>query len=138
MIIVAPFAESPQAHGLGVKDYYIRIVTLLTTQSEFGQFLPILNFCQDCVYADMSISFQSHFFDRNDVSFHNIAEYFKHESHGEREHAEMMMKYHNKRGGTTSFSDILVRIVPCVRFPLVMWKVDIREVAVWCGTEKLS
>lgn len=54
------------------------------------------------------LEFQANFFDRNDVAFHHIAEYFKNESKEERKHAEMMMEYHNKRGGTTAFSEIRV------------------------------
>ncbi|XP_039273800.1 ferritin heavy chain B-like [Styela clava] len=58
------------------------------------------------LYASYTYLSLSHFFDRNDVALHKISEYFKEQSHEEREHAEKMMKYHNKRGGNTVFSDI--------------------------------
>lgn len=50
--------------------------------------------------------FQSHFFDRNDVALDKISNYFKKASHEERGHAEQMMRYHNKRGGISVFSQI--------------------------------
>lgn len=39
------------------------------------------------------------YFDRDNVALPGLAEYFKHQSEEEREHAEKCMEYQNKRGG---------------------------------------
>ncbi|XP_075045976.1 ferritin heavy chain B-like [Mixophyes fleayi] len=54
-------------------------------------------------YTYMSMSF---YFDRDDVALHHVAEFFKEQSHEEREHAEKFMKYQNKRGGRVVLQDI--------------------------------
>lgn len=54
-------------------------------------------------------SFQSYYFDRDDVALKNFAKYFLHQSHEEREHAEKLMKLQNQRGGRIFLQDIKVR-----------------------------
>uniref|UniRef100_A0A2K6AA36 Ferritin n=2 Tax=Mandrillus leucophaeus TaxID=9568 RepID=A0A2K6AA36_MANLE len=51
-------------------------------------------------------SFQSYYFDRDDVALKNFAKYFLHQSHEEREHAEKLMKLQNQRGGRIFLQDI--------------------------------
>jgi len=46
------------------------------------------------------------YFTRHDVALPNIAKYFKEQSHEEREHAEKLIDYQNKRGGSVRYSDI--------------------------------
>nr|AAW26332.1 SJCHGC06812 protein [Schistosoma japonicum] len=46
------------------------------------------------------------YFDRDDVSFPKAAEFFRKASHEEREHAEKLARYQNKRGGCVRYSDI--------------------------------
>lgn len=46
------------------------------------------------------------YFDRDDVALPGFSEYFKHNSEEEREHAEKLMKYLNKRGGRVVLQDI--------------------------------
>ncbi|KAG8433987.1 hypothetical protein GDO86_012372 [Hymenochirus boettgeri] len=46
------------------------------------------------------------YFDRDDVALHHVAEFFKEQSHEEREHAEKFMKYQNKRGGRVVLQDV--------------------------------
>merc|ERR1711904_730910 len=55
------------------------------------------------INIEYSISYLYHsmyaFFDRDNVGLPGFAEYFKHESEEEREHAEKLIEYQNKRGG---------------------------------------
>ncbi|XP_041030229.1 ferritin heavy chain-like [Carcharodon carcharias] len=48
----------------------------------------------------------SSYFDRDDVALRHFAEFFKVESHEEREHAEKLMKFQNKRGGRIILEDV--------------------------------
>ncbi|KAJ1131707.1 hypothetical protein NDU88_010041 [Pleurodeles waltl] len=48
----------------------------------------------------------SYYFDRDDVALSHVAKYFKEQSHEEREHAEKLMKYQNKRGGRVVLQDV--------------------------------
>ena len=50
--------------------------------------------------------FQATYFDRDDVALHGFAKRFKKNSHEERDHAEKLIKYQNKRGGTVVFKEI--------------------------------
>ncbi|KAL3308007.1 fts3-like protein [Cichlidogyrus casuarinus] len=45
-------------------------------------------------------------YDRDDVAFPNAAKMFRAASHEEREHAEKLIDYQNKRGGRVLFQDI--------------------------------
>ncbi|XP_069056952.1 ferritin heavy chain B-like isoform X1 [Pleurodeles waltl] len=49
---------------------------------------------------------KSYYFDRDDVALSHVAKYFKEQSHEEREHAEKLMKYQNKRGGRVVLQDV--------------------------------
>lgn len=53
------------------------------------------------VYQSMWI-----YFDRDDVALPGFAKFFKHNSDEEREHAEKLMKYMNKRGGRVVTVDV--------------------------------
>ncbi|KAM8906751.1 ferritin heavy chain-like [Lycaon pictus] len=53
--------------------------------------------------VSLSVSYR---LDRDDVALKNFAEYFLHQSHEEREHAEKLMKLQNQRGGRTFLQDI--------------------------------
>ena len=53
------------------------------------------------VYQSMSI-----YFDRHDISLPGFSKFFKKSSDEEREHAEMLMKYQNKRGGRVVLRDV--------------------------------
>lgn len=48
-------------------------------------------------------------FDRDDVALYGFAKFFKKLSDEEREHAEKLMKYQNRRGGRVVFQDVAVR-----------------------------
>jgi ferritin len=52
--------------------------------------------------------FQSYYFDRDDVALPGFSKFFKKSSDEEREHAEKLMKYQNKRGGRIVLQDIKV------------------------------
>uniref|UniRef100_UPI00398E8A1A ferritin, higher subunit-like n=1 Tax=Pristiophorus japonicus TaxID=55135 RepID=UPI00398E8A1A len=54
-------------------------------------------------YVYLSMSF---YFDRDDVALHHFAEFFKEQSHEEREHAEKLMEFQNRRGGRIILTDI--------------------------------
>ncbi|VDQ04075.1 unnamed protein product [Trichobilharzia regenti] len=46
------------------------------------------------------------YFDRDDVAFPKAAEFFRKASHEEREHAEKLAKYVNKRGGRVQYNGL--------------------------------
>ncbi|XP_020581861.1 ferritin-2, chloroplastic-like [Phalaenopsis equestris] len=48
------------------------------------------------------------YFDRDDVALVGMAKFFKESSEEEREHAEKLMKYQNKRGGRVKLQSILM------------------------------
>ncbi|XP_020581860.1 ferritin-4, chloroplastic-like [Phalaenopsis equestris] len=48
------------------------------------------------------------YFDRDDVALRGMAKFFKESSEEEREHAEKLMKYQNKRGGRVKLQSILM------------------------------
>ena len=48
------------------------------------------------------------YFDRDDVALHGFHKFFKKSSDEEREHAEKLMKYQNKRGGRIVLQQIQV------------------------------
>lgn len=51
---------------------------------------------------------QAYYFDRDDVALHGFAKFFRKQSEEEREHAEKLMKFQNKRGGRIVLQDIKV------------------------------
>lgn len=53
------------------------------------------------VYQSMAI-----YFDRDDIALPGFSGFFKHNSEEEREHAEKLMKYVNKRGGRVVLKDV--------------------------------
>jgi ferritin heavy chain len=54
-------------------------------------------------YVYQSMGFH---FDRDDIALPGFSEFFKHCSEEEREHAEKLMKYLNKRGGRVVLQDV--------------------------------
>ncbi|XP_067876021.1 ferritin heavy chain B-like [Heterodontus francisci] len=70
--------------------------------------------CEDAVNKQINLELyssyvylsMSYYFDRDDVALRHFAEFFKEQSHGEREHAEKLMKFQNKRGGRIIFENI--------------------------------
>ncbi|CAH1782225.1 unnamed protein product [Owenia fusiformis] len=75
------------------------------------------NFHQDCeaainkqinleLYASYVYQCMAFYFDRDDVSLPGCHKYFKKNSDEEREHAEKLMEYQNKRGGRIVFQDV--------------------------------
>ena len=60
-----------------------------------------MEFYASYVYMSMSA-----YFDRDDQAAHGFAAFFKKASDEEREHAEKLIKYQNKRGGKVVFQDV--------------------------------
>lgn len=58
------------------------------------------------VYYNMSL-----YFDREDVALDNLSKYFKKMSDEEKEHADMLCRYLNKRGGSVVLTDIPVPLL---------------------------
>ncbi|GCC20814.1 hypothetical protein chiPu_0019382, partial [Chiloscyllium punctatum] len=58
------------------------------------------------VTPDFTSCLQSSYFDRDDVALRHFAEFFKEQSHEEREHAEKLMEFQNKCGGRVLLQDI--------------------------------
>ncbi|KAL3883537.1 hypothetical protein ACJMK2_029793 [Sinanodonta woodiana] len=58
------------------------------------------------LYASYVYQSMSYYFDRDDVALKGFAKFFKKSSEEEREHAEKLMKYQNKRGGRIVLQDI--------------------------------
>ena len=54
----------------------------------------------------MYLCLQAYYFDRDDVALPGFHKFFKKSSEEEREHAEKLMKYQNKRGGRIVLQDI--------------------------------
>ena len=61
-----------------------------------------------CMYFP-SPRFQAFYFDRDDVALKGFSKFFRKSSEEEREHAEKLMKYQNKRGGRIVLQAIQVR-----------------------------
>ncbi|XP_037692892.1 ferritin heavy chain-like [Choloepus didactylus] len=59
------------------------------------------------LYASYIYLSMSYYFDCDDVALKNIAKYFLHQSHEEREHAEKLMKLQNQHGGRIFLQDIM-------------------------------
>ena len=53
------------------------------------------------IYQSMSV-----YFDRDDIALPGFSKFFKHSSDEEREHAEKLMKYLNKRGGRVILTSV--------------------------------
>ncbi|CAH8496016.1 unnamed protein product [Heterobilharzia americana] len=70
--------------------------------------------CEDAINAQINMELKAAYdymafftyFDRDDVAFPKAAEFFRKASHEEREHAEKLAKYLNKRGGRVVYSDV--------------------------------
>uniref|UniRef100_UPI00398F752C ferritin, higher subunit-like n=1 Tax=Pristiophorus japonicus TaxID=55135 RepID=UPI00398F752C len=60
-----------------------------------------MELCSSYVYLSMLF-----YFDRDDVALCHFAEFFKEQSHEEREHTEKLMEFQNRRGGWITLSDI--------------------------------
>ncbi|XP_061162631.1 soma ferritin-like [Saccostrea echinata] len=58
------------------------------------------------LYASYTYQSMSFYFDRDDVALPGFSKFFKKASDEEREHAERLMKYQNKRGGRIVLQDI--------------------------------
>ncbi|XP_077687293.1 ferritin heavy chain A-like [Eretmochelys imbricata] len=58
------------------------------------------------LYASYVYLSMSYYFDCDAVALRHMAEFLKEQSHEEREHAEKLLKYQNKRGGLIVLQDI--------------------------------
>ncbi|MCI3325481.1 ferritin [Escherichia coli] len=58
------------------------------------------------LYASYCYQSMAYYFDRDDVALHGFAKFFRKQSEEEREHAEKLMKFQNKRGGRIVLQDI--------------------------------
>ncbi|KAM7141671.1 ferritin heavy chain-like [Molossus nigricans] len=58
------------------------------------------------LYASYIYLTMSYYFDHDDVALKNVAKYFLHQSHEEREHAEKLVKLQNQQGGRIFLQDI--------------------------------
>ena len=58
------------------------------------------------LYASYVYQSMAYYFDRDDIALPGFSAFFSHNSEEEREHAEKLMKYLNKRGGRVTYSDI--------------------------------
>jgi len=58
------------------------------------------------LYASYVYQSMAFHFDRDDIALPGFHHFFKHASEEEREHAEKLMKYQNKRGGRIVLQDI--------------------------------
>jgi len=66
----------------------------------------------DQINVEFNVSYVYHalwaYFDRDYVSLPGMAGFFKKSSHEEREHAELLMEYQNKRGGKVKLQSIMM------------------------------
>ncbi|KAH9553655.1 hypothetical protein CY35_08G023400 [Sphagnum magellanicum] len=67
------------------------------------------------INVEYNVSYAYHalfsYFDRDNVGLPGFAKYFKASSEEEREHAEKLMKYQNKRGGRVKLQSILMPVM---------------------------
>lgn len=82
-----------------------------------AQTQPRQNYHADCeaginkqinleLYASYVYQSMAFYFDRDDVALKGFSDFFKKSSEEEREHAEKLMKYQNKRGGRIMLQNI--------------------------------
>lgn len=72
--------------------------------------------CHDAVFAEelvlctnnLCLICQAFYFDRDDVALPGFSHFFKENSHEEREHADKLLSFQNKRGGRVLLQDIKV------------------------------
>lgn len=66
----------------------------------------------DQINVEFNVSYVYHalhaYFDRDYIGLPGMASYFKAQSHEEREHAELLMEYVNKRGGSVKLQSIMM------------------------------
>lgn len=66
----------------------------------------------DQINVEFNVSYVYHalhaYFDRDYIGLPGMAKYFKSQSHEEREHAELLMEYLNKRGGKVKLQSIMM------------------------------
>ncbi|XP_053397081.1 soma ferritin-like [Mercenaria mercenaria] len=78
---------------------------------------PRQNYHQDCeaginkqinmeLHASYAYQSMAFYFDRDDVALPGFSKFFSHSSSEEREHAQKLMKYQNKRGGRVVLQNI--------------------------------
>lgn len=72
-----------------------------------------------------SVPSQAYYFSRDDVALPGFSHFFKENSEEEREHAEKLLSFQNKRGGRILFQDVKVCVdrkagvvVTCLIMPL--------------------
>ncbi|XP_026203493.1 ferritin, middle subunit-like [Anabas testudineus] len=58
------------------------------------------------LFASYTYTSMGFYFSRDDVALPGFAHFFKHESHEEREHAEKLLSFQNKRGGRIFLQDV--------------------------------
>jgi ferritin heavy chain len=58
------------------------------------------------MYASYVYMSMATYYDRDDIALPGFSKFFKENSHEEREHAEKLIKYQNKRGGRVVFNPI--------------------------------
>ncbi|XP_072348662.1 ferritin heavy chain B-like [Scyliorhinus torazame] len=81
---------------------YLSMSVRTTTRTEDAVNKQInLELYSSYVYLSMSS-----YFNRDDVALRHFAEFFKEQSHEEREHAEKLMQFQNKRGGRIILEDV--------------------------------
>jgi ferritin heavy chain len=57
-------------------------------------------------WASLQYHFMASYFDRSEIGLNNIVEFFKKASLEEREHADKLMSYQNKRGGNVILNGV--------------------------------
>jgi len=66
----------------------------------------------DQINVEFNVSYVYHalhaYFDRDYIGLPGLASYYKAQSHEEREHAELLIEYLNKRGGTVKLQSIMM------------------------------
>ncbi|XP_044303605.1 ferritin heavy chain A-like [Varanus komodoensis] len=58
------------------------------------------------LYASYVYLSMSSYFDRDDVALRHVSDFFRSQSHEEREHAEKLLKFQSQRGGRLLLQDI--------------------------------
>ena len=99
-----------KGYGWVLSDGWSKVRTYLHTQHCQSNSPKKTNIDSRLFCDSLHKSFQSYYFDRDDVALKGFAKFFKQSSDEEREHGEKLMKLQNTRGGRIVLQDIKVQL----------------------------
>ncbi|CAK9218066.1 unnamed protein product [Sphagnum troendelagicum] len=115
-------AESKALTGVVFEPFAEVQSQLVQVSSSYTESMARQRFASSCeaaindqINVEYNVSYVYHalfsYFDRDNVGLPGFAKYFKDSSDEEREHAEKLMKYQNKRGGRVKLQSIVMPVM---------------------------